>query len=186
MPLLCVIINTVSSEEYLKHSVLTIGLLQIPEVRFYKASLSKMAPFFSLMLPPHYLFTPSSSPITKDLGMHRWVVSFDRRLSPSSAGPGAVLVRRHDRHGAAGSDPPAGGPQQGGGRLRSAAESEEQVADPALPGSSSWTGGTSFRPPAGLCVRTRDPDAFTQQLCWDVETINCAFYHLSILFVQDS
>lgn len=121
------IINTISSNEYLKHSVLPLRV--VPLVRFYKASLSKMALFISLMHPPHYLFTPSSSPIMKDFGAHRWL-SFDH-TTPLPAGPGAVLVRRHDGHGAAGSDPSAGGPQQGGGRLHSAAESEEQVADPA-------------------------------------------------------
>lgn len=85
------------------------------------------------------------------------------------AGPRAVLVRRHDGHGAAGPDPSAGGPQQGGGRLQSAAESEEQVADPdqAPPLAQApplGPAGPRCRPPAGLCVQTRDPDASSQHM----------------------
>lgn len=167
------IINTISSKEYLKHSVLTLRV--VPLVRFYKASLSKMALFISLMHPPHYLFTPSSSPIMKDFGVHRWL-SFDHtlRTTPVPAGPGAVLVRRHDGHRAAGSDPPAGGPQQGGGCLQSAAESEEQVADPACSGSASRSCGpaTVLQPAFVAKPRTQTPLGNT---CRDVETINCMF-----------
>lgn len=127
-----------SSNEYLKHWLLT---LRVPPVRFYNASLCKRALFISLMHPPHYLFTLASSPTMKGFGEHRWL-RFDHTAAVP-AGPGAVLVRRHDRQGAAGSDPPAGGPQQGGGRLRSAAESEEQVADPARSRSASRSCGTA-------------------------------------------
>lgn len=61
------------------------------------------------------------------------------------AGPGAVVVWRHDGHRAAGPDPPAGGPQQRGGRLQSATESEEQVA-----GVSRWPRMCTLSPPLRL------------------------------------
>lgn len=80
MVFLCCIINAVSSNEYLEPSALAIRVLQVPVVRFYKASLSKPAAFIPLMHPPHYLFTPSSSPIMKDFDMRRWVC-FDHTLS---------------------------------------------------------------------------------------------------------
>lgn len=79
MVFLWCIINTVSSNEYLEPSALTIRVLQVPVVRFYKASPSKPAAFIPLMHPPHNLFTPSSSPIMKDFGMRRWVC-FDHTL----------------------------------------------------------------------------------------------------------
>lgn len=162
----CSMINAISPNGFPNPWVLSLRV--VPLVSFYKASLSKMALLISLMHRPHYLFTLSSSPIMKDFGVHRWR-SFDHRLctAPVPAGPRAVLVRRHDGHGAAGSDPPAGGPQQGGGHLQSAAESEEQVADPARSGSAPRSCGpaTILQPAFASEPGTQTPSGNT---CRDV------------------